>query len=337
MNASSAVGAKLARHEAEAPVRWGILGTGAIARKLAADLRCVPGAELAAVGSRQSESAAAFAREFGARQWFGSYAEAVECPTVDVVYVATPNSCHLPNTLLALNAGKAVLCEKPFALTAAEAAEMITLARARQLFLMEAMWTRCFPLMARLKEWVATGVLGELKLLTADFGFRADPEAKRRVFDPALGGGALLDVGVYPVALAWDLFGAPQTILSSAHLGATGVDESCAMIFRYAGGPLAQLSASVGATTTQEVVLCGTRASVHLPRPWWRPSTMVLSREGAPDERADLPFAGFGYQFEILEVMRCLRAGEVESPLMPLDETLAIMRALDTIRAQWRE
>lgn len=317
-------------------IGWGILGTGAIARKFGADLRRVPDAELAAVGSRRADTAAAFGREFGARRTFGSYEELVCCPEVDAVYVATPNSCHLPNTLLALEAGKPVLCEKPFALDAAEASRMIAAARARRLFLMDAMWTRFFPILARLQERIATGALGELKLLTADFGFRGDPAQKRRVFDPALGGGALLDVGVYPVALAWLLFGPPDAIVSQARLGPTGVDETCAMIFRYAGGPLAQLSGSVGVDTPKEVVLCGTRGSVRLPCPWWRPSVMVLAQPGEPDERVELPFAGFGYQFEMLEVMRCLRAGELESPLMPLDETLAIMKALDTIRAQWR-
>lgn len=317
-------------------IGWGILGTGAIARKLAADLKLVPGARLAAVGSRQMANASAFAREFGAAEAHGSYEDLVASPAVDVVYVATPNSCHRPNTLLALAAGKAVLCEKPFALSAAEARDMILAARAAGRFLMDAMWTRFFPIIDSLRELLAAGELGTPRLLTADFGFLGDPEAKRRVFDPDLGGGALLDVGIYPLALTWDLFGPPQRILSVAHPGPTGVDETSAMILQYADGRMAQLAASIAANTAQEVVISGTLASARIPRPFWKPSTLIVSRVGRPDERIDLPYSGFGYQFEILEVMRCLRAGLRESPRMPLVETLALMEALDTIRAQWR-
>lgn len=321
---------------AETTVGWGILGTGAIAAKFAADLSRVPGARLVAVGSRRRDTADVFANAHGVPEAFDTYEGLVRCPAVDVVYVATPHSCHRPNTLLALEAGKAVLCEKPFALTASEAADMIAAARGHRRFLMEAMWTRCFPLMDRLDEWIDAGVLGDLRMLTADFGYRADPSEKPRVLDPVLGGGALLDVGVYPIALAWSLFGPPSAILSQVHLATPDVDESCAILFQHANGALAQLAASVGVDTAKEAVLSGTSAAVRLPCPWWKPSVMILSREDADVEIVRQPFDGFGYQYEILEVMRCLRAGLLESPRMPLDETLAIMHALDTIRAQWR-
>jgi predicted dehydrogenase len=315
---------------------WGILGTGAIARKFASDLRQVPGAVLAAIGSRRAEDAAAFAREFGAAEAHDGYEALVASAAVDVVYVATPNCCHRPNTLLALAAGKPVLCEKPFALTAAEALDMIQAARTARLFLMEAMWTRFFPAMNRLRTLITQGELGAPRILQADFGFHANAGEQQRVFDPALGGGALLDVGIYPISLAWHLLGPPQRIHSTAHLGPTGVDESSAIILQYDDGRLALLSASITADTAQELVLSGTRATARLPRPWWKPAALVLSREESVEQRIDLPYGGLGYQFEILEVMRCLRAGELESPGMPLDETYALMQALDTIRAQWR-
>jgi len=320
---------------ATAPVGWGILGTGAIAAKFASDLARVPASRLAAVGSRRRDTAEAFAAAHAVPVAFDSYEALVQCPAVDVVYVVTPHSCHRPNTLLALDAGKAVLCEKPFALTAGEAAEMIAAARQRRLFLMEAMWTRCFPLMDRLHHWINTGVLGDLRMLTADFGYRAEPAEKPRLFDPGLGGGALLDVGVYPIALAWNLFGPPHTVASQACLATPNVDESCSILFHHANGALALLSASMGVDTAKEAVLCGTRAAARLPCPWWKPSVLILSREGTDIEIVREPFAGFGYQYEILEVLRCLHHGLLESPRMPLDESLAIMRALDTLRAQW--
>lgn len=317
-------------------IRWGIIGCGNIAHKFAEGLRALEDAELLAVGSRTQENAEAFGAEFNTPRRYGSYEALANDPDLDAVYIGTPHPMHKPNSILCLRAGKAVLCEKPFAVNRAEAEEVITVARTKKRFLMEAMWTRCFPLMDRLDEWIDAGVLGDLRMLTADFGYRADPSEKPRVLDPVLGGGALLDVGVYPIALAWSLFGPPSAILSQVHLATPDVDESCAILFQHANGALAQLAASVGVDTAKEAVLSGTSAAVRLPCPWWKPSVMILSREDADVEIVRQPFDGFGYQYEILEVMRCLRAGLLESPRMPLDETLAIMHALDTIRAQWR-
>lgn len=317
------------------PIRWGILGTGKIARQFAIGLRELPEAQLLAVGSRTAAAAATFGAEFQVPHCHASYEALAHDPDVDVIYVATPHACHKENTLLSLAAGKAVLCEKPFTINAREAAEVIAFARAKKLFLMEAMWTRCFPLMDKLRELLATQAIGEVRMLTADFGFRAEYQEEPRLFDSAVGGGALLDVGGYPVSLASLLFGSPTGITTQAHLGRTGVDEEAAMVLLHAQGQLAVLSTAVRVDTAQEAVLSGTQGRIRIHRPWWRPTMMTWSREGQADEVIEFPLTGNGYQFEAAEVMRCLRAGKLESDLMPLDETLAIMKTLDAIRAQW--
>ncbi len=316
-------------------IRWGILGTGQIARQFAAGLKVLPDAELTAVGSRTTERAIEFGNRFNVPRRHGNYEGAANDPAVDVVYVATPHSCHKENTLLALAAGKAVLCEKPFAINAAEAGEVIRFARQRKLFLMEAMWTRFFPLMAKVRELLRSGALGEARLLMADFGFRAEFQEEGRLFDPAYGGGALLDVGVYPVSLASMIFGPPTRITSLAHLGRTGVDEESAMILAHPNGPLAVLTSAIRTDTPQEAILLGTAGRVRIHRPWWRPITLTLSREGCGDETLEFPLIGNGYHYEAAEVMACLHRGNLESETMSLDETLAIMKTLDAIRAQW--
>ena len=316
-------------------IRWGILGTGKIARQFAAGLKNLPDAKLMAVGSRTAESANAFGEQLAVAHRHASYEALVNDPDVDVIYVATPHSCHRANTLQALAAGKAVLCEKPFTINAREAEQVITFARQQKLFLMEAMWTRCFPLMEKLRELLAGKAIGEVRMLTADFGFRAEYHEEERLFSPAAGGGALLDVGVYPVSLASMIFGAPTRIVSHAHLGQTGVDEEAAIILSHAQGQLASLSAAIRLETPQEAIIMGTAGRIRIHSPWWRPAAMTISREGQSDELMEFPFAGNGYQFEAAEVMRCLRAGEFESRQMPLDETLSIMQTLDAIRSQW--
>ena len=316
-------------------IRWGILGTGKIARQFAAALRRLPGAELLAAGSRSAESAGRFADEFEIPRRYKDYVELVRDPDVEVIYIATPHSCHAENSRLALNAGKAVLCEKPFTINAAQAREVIQLARERKLFLMEAMWTRCFPLMTKLRELLLAGVIGDVRLLNADFGFRAEYQDALRLFRPEFGGGALLDVGVYPVSLASMLFGPPTRIVSTANLGPSGVDEEAAMILTHGRGEMAVLHTAIRLDTAQEAIIIGTRGRIRIHSPWWRPTGMTLSLHGQSDERFDFPLEGNGYEYEAQEVMDCLRSSQLESPLMPLDESLSIMGTLDTLRAQW--
>jgi predicted dehydrogenase len=317
-------------------VRWGILGTGNIAKQMARGLAVLPDAELLAVGSRSQESADGFGEQFDVERRYTSYTDLVNDPDVQVVYIATPHSLHRENSLLCLRAGKAVLCEKPFAINATEAREVVAMARERQLFLMEAMWTRFLPVMGRVRELLAGGAIGDVRMVTADFGFRAPFNPRGRLFNPELGGGGLLDVGIYPVSLASMVFGPrPARVSSMAHLGETGVDEQAAMILGYEQGQLAILSSAVRTHTPQEAFLIGTEGRIRVHTPWWKPTNLTVSVEGQEDQTETLPFEGNGYNYEAAEVMACLRAGKLESDVMPLDETLAIMETLDQIRGQW--
>jgi predicted dehydrogenase len=237
--------------------------------------------------------------------------------------------------MLCLRAGKAVLCEKPFAINAREAAEMIATARERKLFLMEAMWTRFLPSMARLRELLADNVIGEVRMLHADFGFRTNVNPQSRLFDPSLGGGGLMDVGVYCVSLASQLFGKPDRVAGLAEIGTTGVDEQGAMLLGYPGGQLAMLSTAIRTSTPHEATIMGTEGMIRLAPAWWKGTDLTVTRNGQPPEALNLPFEGNGYNYEAAEAGRCLRAGKLESDVMPLDETLAIMQTLDQIRAPW--
>jgi dihydrodiol dehydrogenase / D-xylose 1-dehydrogenase (NADP) len=316
-------------------IRWGILSTGTIAKKFAEGLSVLPDAELVAVGSRSQATANAFGDEYDVDHRHASYKALAQDPGVDVVYVATPHPFHKDNAILCLEAGKAVLCEKPFSINADEAEQVIALARENDLFLMEAMWTRYIPIIVRLRELLAEGAIGEMRMLTADLGFRAKFDPKGRLFNPDLGGGALLDVGIYPISLASMIFGSPSRIVSLAHMGQTGVDEQEGIVFGYSQGQLAILHAALQASTAVEATLMGTKGRIRVHSPWYYGTALTLSAEGREDETISLPYEGNGYNFEAVEVMRCLRAGRLESDVMPLDETLAIMQTMDKIRAQW--
>ena len=314
---------------------WGILGAGSIARQFATGLQVLPQAELTAIGSRSPEKADQFGDQFGIPHRHGSYQDLVGDPEVDVIYVATPHPMHKENSLLCLEAGKAVLCEKPFTLNAGEARQVIECARRKKLFLMEAMWTRFLPLMVQVREWLAEEVIGEARMLTADFGFRAKMDPEGRLFKPALGGGSLLDIGVYTVALAYMVFGRPPAkITGLAHLGATGVDEQAAFILGFDRGELALLSSAARTNTPQEARIDGTRGRLRLET-FWRGTRATLSVEGQEPQTVEMPLAGNGYNYEAAEVMRCLEEGQLESETMPLEETLSIQETLDEIRRQW--
>lgn len=315
-------------------IRWGILGTGKIAKKFATGLAHVSQADLVAVGSRSEASADAFGAAFGIPRRHASYEALVADPEVDVVYVATPHTLHREHALLALRHDRAVLCEKPFAINAVEAEEVVAVARERGLFVMEAMWTRFIPLITHLRTLLADGVIGDVRMLAADFGFRADFGPGHRLFDRALGGGALLDVGVYPVSFASMVWGAPARIASFAHLGPTGVDEHAAILLDY-GDRLATLYAAIDVDTPVEATLMGTAGRIQVHRRFHHASRLTITRPDAPDEVVERPVEGNGLHYQAVEVMRCLREGLTESPVMPLDETVSILRTMDTIRAQW--
>lgn len=316
-------------------LRWGIIGSGNIAKQFARGLAVVSDAELLAVGSRSQGSADQFGDMFEVPRRYASYEALAADPDIDAIYISTPHPFHHDNALLSIAHGKATLTEKPFAINAAQAREMIDAARGKGIFLMEAMWTRFFPLMFRLREILAAGTLGEVRMVEVDFGFRTSFNPKSRLFDPALGGGALLDVGIYPISLASMILGRPAHIQSTAHLGETGVDEQSAMLFSYDGGQIALLSTAIRTNTPHRAVINGTEGRITIHPQWWKPTRMTLEVFGKETTEIEMPITGNGYNYEAQEVARCLRAGRLESEVISLDETLALMETLDTIRAQW--
>ncbi|GAA4351503.1 Gfo/Idh/MocA family protein [Angustibacter luteus] len=317
--------------------RFGVIGTGGIASVMTSDIALLPDVEVVAVGSRSAASAERFAGAHGVPRAHGSYADLVADPDVDAVYVATPHPGHLDAALLAIEAGKAVLIEKPFTMNAAQAREIVDAARARGVFCMEAMWTRFLPHVLRIRELVAAGALGEITTVTADHDqwFAFDPE--HRLFSPELGGGALLDLGVYPVSFASMLLGTPSQVTARADFGPTGVDAQTSMIFEYASGAHAVLSTTMRAAGPCQAAIVGTEGRIEIDTTWYAPTSFVFrprvgepevwTEEPAPDEHK-------GLRFEAAEVARCLREGLTESPAMPLDETVAIMETLDQVRDQ---
>jgi len=319
----------------ESKIRWGIVGPGRIAKAFAADLAAVPDAELTAVVSRSREKAEAFAAEFGAPRAYGDMASFVNDPDVDIVYIATVHPAHKAGMLQCLRAGKAVLCEKPFTVDAAEAIEAVNAARENGVFLMEGMWTRFLPPVAKAREWIAEGRIGEVKALTANFGFDAGWDPEGRLLNKKLGGGALLDAGIYPVSFASMVFGRqPERIESSAYLGETGVDERFSALFEYEGGRTALLMGAVRLRTKNDAYIYGTAGYIHLPDFLFGREAHLHPKNGDAvsfvDDRKTR-----GFDFEAREAMACLRAGRKESGVMPLDETVAIMRTMDRMRAQW--
>jgi predicted dehydrogenase len=318
-----------------AKFRWGILGPGNIARKFVTGVKALADHEVIAVGSRQLATADKFADDFAIPRRHVGYEALAADPNVDAIYVATPHPMHKENTLTALRGGKHVLCEKPFTINAAETQELIAEARARKLFLMEAMWTRYIPLIAEVRRLIADGVIGQVRMVAADFGYRASFRANSRAFDPALGGGGLLDVGVYPISLASMLLGAPDRITGLAELGQTGVDEQAAMVLGYPGGQLAVLYTAVRTSTPQDAVIMGENGMIRIHPPFWIPKRMTLAVAGKAPQEIEVPYEANGYNYEAAEVANCVRAGQLESKIMPLDESLAIMQTMDAIRAQW--
>ena len=316
------------------PLRWGLIGTGGIAATFAADLELTDSGVVAAVGSRRMDSADRFGDRFGVPNRHASYEELVVDPDVDVVYVATPHPSHHANAQLALRAGKPVLVEKAFTMNAEEARDVVATARAEGLFLMEAMWTRFLPHIAQLRGLLDDGVLGEIVTVTADHGqwFAKDPAF--RLFAPELGGGALLDLGVYPVSFASMVLGEPERIVSVVSPAFTGVDGQTSMVFGYATGAQAVLTCTLSAKSPTRAAIVGTEARIEIDGDFYAPSSFTLISRSGEQTRFDEPHDGRGLRHEADEVARCLREGLLESPLMPLEETISIMATMDAVLAQ---
>lgn len=314
------------------PIRWGILATGDIATTFAADLRRTPGAELAAVGSRRLDTAQRFADEHGVARAHGSYEELAADPDVDVVYVSTPHSMHRDNVLMCFDAGKPVLCEKALTLNATDAAELVETARSKRLFFMEAMWMRCNPNIVAMRDIAASGALGDVTAVGADFGFVPDKPPEHRLFDPALGASAVLDIGVYVTTFVWLFMGRPRTVQSTGTLSERGIDLSCASIFKYDPGA-ATAHCTLTAFTPGRAYVAGDRGRIEVSSRFHAPTEFTVTVDEETTSHAH-PVSGDGYVHEIEEVHRCLRAGATESDLVPLEDTVAIMAVLDQMRAQ---
>lgn len=327
-------------------IRWGILGTGKIANKFASEFSHTASAELAAVASRDLERARSFASAHQIPKAYGSYEELLEQEDIDIVYIGLVNSAHYPVTRQALLAGKPVLCEKPFTLHAEQTQELIQLARQKDLFLMEGLWTRTFPVIDRVKEIVSSQKYGKTTLAQMDFGFIGNLDPKGRLMNPELGGGALYDVGIYPLTTARHFLGDITEFQAMATLSRTGVDTRVIIQAQHRSGALSVLHASIDTASRKEAYLFMERATIHIPCPFWKPPVAICTIHGggigsSPDTPVETqtisnPYSGNGFEFEIEHVSECLRSGLKESPKMTLAETLQTAQMIEKIRSNWK-
>ncbi len=313
------------------PVRWGIMGTGGIAETFAADLKLTDSGTVVAVGSRSQAGADKFADRLGIGRRHASYEDLAADPGIDAVYVATPHPMHHDNALLALRAGKATLVEKPFTMNATEARELVKVARDNNVFLMEAMWTRFLPHIQHVRELL--GGLGNIVTVTADHGQWFAEDAEHRLFAPALGGGALLDLGVYVVSFASMVLGRPSRIVSMVDPAFTGVDGQTSMIFGYDSGAQALLTCTLRAKSPTRATIVGTEARIEIDGDFYAPTTVTLIPRGGSPTTVSFADEGRGLRHQADEVARRLAAGDTESPLMPLGETVSIMATMDAVLA----
>lgn len=315
-------------------LRWGILATGGIAHAFARDLRTA-GLDLRAVGSRRLEGARAFAEEFDVARVHGSYEALAADDEIDIVYIATPHPMHAENALLLLEHGKHVLIEKPFTLNADQAIAVRDLARAKGLLAMEAMWTRYLPHMIRIREIIESGTLGEIRAVFADHTQRISDDPAHRLNALELGGGALLDLGIYPVSFAWDMLGAPTSITATARLGGTGADTEVATIFTHASGAVSTTLSSSRAAGPNTAHVVGTEGRIDIDRVWYTPTSFrVTAPDGTVLEEFVSDVEGRGMQFQALAAEEIIADGATDSERLPIDETVAIMETLDAVRRQ---
>jgi len=320
-------------------IRWGILGCGRIARKFAADLRLVDDAELTAIASRNKETLELFAKDFPCKHLHNGYEALAANEEVDIIYVATPHSHHYEHTMLCLNHNKAVLCEKAFAINSRQASEMIKTAREKKVFLMEALWTKFLPHYKKLQELLQQKTLGDIKSVLVNFGFKTSDKSPQRLFDPLLGGGSLLDIGIYNVFMTLSILGKPDAIEANMIAASTGVDEQIAVLFKYNNGAMAQLFSSFTTNLPTQAEINGTEGCITLTTRFYEPSATIQLSKKIPYEREVIPVekeAGFGYHYEARHVNECLKKGLIESPVMTHADTLLLMEILDRIRNKAR-
>ena len=311
---------------------WGVLAPGNIANNFAKGLKHAPGGVFNAVGSRDLGRAQKFAAEYGFAKAYGSYEELAADKDLDIVYVSSQHPQHMEHAMLCMKNKKSVLCEKPLAVNAAQAKKMTDCAKENGVFFMEAMWTRFLPSVVKVRELIGGGAIGAVKHISADFSFRSQIDPEGRLFRPDAAGGSLLDVGVYNVSFCSMLYKKqPDRIQSHMNIGETDVDELASALFSYGGGETAFVMSAIRLSTNQEAIIYGEDGYIQIPS-YWHGDTVILSNSDGKKE-LKFPFEASGFQFEIIEAMRCLGAGLKESPVMPHAESLAVMETLDKIRA----
>lgn len=313
---------------------YGIIGPGRIATSFCKALQRSERVNIHGIASRDSQRAKDFAQQFGAKKVYTDYDAIAKDPDIDVIYIATPHVFHAEQAINCLRHKKPVVCEKPLTLDYATAVKVVQAARDNNTFLLEGMWSRFNPAINLAKELIEAGTIGEVRHLTADFGFKKEYDPNSRLYDLALGGGSILDVGIYPLFLALFILGKPDIIQTTAHLAPTGADESCAFTLHYKYGATAQLFSSMIAETRKDAEICGTRGSIVIQTPWYKSMGLIVAKEGSPEERIPLPYAGNGFEFQIEEVTKCLDLGLIESPLMTHDFTLLKTQISDEILRQ---
>lgn len=315
-------------------IRWGILGCGNIANKFAADLKWVNDSELVAVASRSHQKADEVSTRYGVRHAFNSYEALVSCPEVDVIYIATPHGLHFEHAMLCIQHKKAVLCEKAFGLNAFQVKAMIEAARKNKVFIMEAFWTKFLPQYQKVISLIESGTLGEIRMVQADFGFKASNPPSQRLYDPELGGGVLLDIGIYPVFLAISLLGKPVEILATMKAFPSGADEQIAMVLKFENGALANLSATFDAVTPVEATITGKDGYIKMSNRFHNAVANVeLIKNATHVELGHIHReVGYGYQFEARHVVECLQNNLLESPVMTHADSILLIETLDRIR-----
>lgn len=317
-------------------IRWGIVSTGGIAHQFAKALAVLPDAQLVAVSSRKKETADKFAEEFNIPNRHIGVESLANDKDVDVVYISTLHPMHKYETITCLNAGKAVLCEKPFAMNGLEVEEMIDCARKNKLFLMEAMWMYFFPAIEKIRQIISNSDIGEVRLVNVNFCFRKDADPLSRLLSLQLGGGTLLDIGIYDIAFTQMIYGKePARIASMPYIGPTGVDEQSSMIFGYDNGAMASLNCSFRVDAPSEATVYGTNGYIKVPHMFFQPDKIFVKSGQTDEKEISFERLGNGYTYEAVEVMRCLRQGKTECDIMPLTESVKFMKTMDRIRQQW--
>ncbi|WP_343210049.1 Gfo/Idh/MocA family oxidoreductase [Anaerolentibacter hominis] len=317
-------------------IKWGILGCGRISTTFSAAVNGMKDACITAVAARDKKRAELFAAQTGAQRAYGSYEELAADPEVEVIYIGVPHAMHKDAAILCMKSGKHVLCEKPFALNQREAEEMVRTAKEHQVFLMEAFWTKFLPITAKAKDWIRNGKIGDVQYIRAEFCFKNPADINNRLFDPALGGGALLDVGIYPINYANDLLGElPCEIVSKAVIGSTGVDEINSMIFRYPSGVIADINSAIVMERPEKAVIIGDEGRIEAEPFWGAQSISLFDGDGRLVQVYEQKHPVNGYEYEAMEVGHCIRQGKLESERHKLADTLETMKIMDGLRKQW--